>query len=128
MMESVCGGRIDPRLVKQVNSSGRGSSGNPASKYFKGTRLDYPNAESTKASKKYVKAMKQLDDILPANSQFNKLFLDLLRKIFLYDPSKRITAKEALKHPWFKESAIDDGTEAAKIRIEQDREKNHVYY
>jgi dual-specificity kinase len=32
MMESVCGGRIDPKLVKQVNSSGRGSSGNPASK------------------------------------------------------------------------------------------------
>ncbi|KAI9766892.1 MAG: dual specificity protein kinase kns1 [Geoglossum simile] len=128
MMESVCGGRIDSKLVKQVNSSGRGSSGNPASKYFKSTRLDYPNVESTKASKKYVKAMKQLDDIIPANSQFNKLFLDLLRKIFLYDPSRRITAKEALKHSWFKESAIDDGTEAAKIRIEQDREKNHVYY
>jgi dual-specificity kinase len=32
MMESVCGGRVDPKLVKQVNQSGRGSSGNPASK------------------------------------------------------------------------------------------------
>ncbi|KAH0541978.1 hypothetical protein FGG08_003610 [Glutinoglossum americanum] len=121
MMESVCGGRIDPKLVKQVNQGGRGSSGNLAAKYFKSTRLDYPNPESTKASKKYVKAMKQFD--------FNKLFLDLLRKIFFYDPSKRITAKEALKHSWFKESVIDDGTEAAKIRIEQDREKTHnVYY
>lgn len=29
--------------------------------------------------------------------------LDLLSKMLYYDPSKRITATEALKHPWFKE-------------------------
>lgn len=29
--------------------------------------------------------------------------LDLLAKMLYYDPSKRITATEALKHPWFKE-------------------------
>ena len=51
---------------------------------------------------------------------FNKMFLDLLRKIFVYDPNKRVTAKEALKHPWFKESLIDDGTEAARLRRERD--------
>jgi dual-specificity kinase len=43
----------------------------------------------------------------------------LLRKIFVYDPKQRITAKEALKHPWFKESLIDDGTEAIRIREER---------
>jgi len=43
--------------------------------------------------------------------------LDLLEKIFVYDPAERITAKQALQHPWFKEAATpDDGTEAAKIR------------
>jgi dual-specificity kinase len=48
---------------------------------------------------------------------FHKQFLDLLRKIFIYDPAKRITAKQALQHPWFREMPIpDDGTEAAKIR------------
>lgn len=45
--------------------------------------------------------------------------LDLLRKIFVYDPKQRITAKQALKHPWFKESLVDDGTEAIRIRDER---------
>jgi len=48
--------------------------------------------------------------------------LDLLKKIFVYDPARRITAKEALQHPWFKEPAQpDDGTEAAKIRADRMR-------
>jgi len=33
----------------------------------------------------------------------------------VYDPKARITAKQALKHPWFKETIIDDGTEALRI-------------
>lgn len=39
----------------------------------------------------------------------------------MYDPKKRITAKEALQHPWFKESLMDDGTEAHKIRLEREK-------
>jgi len=39
-----------------------------------------------------------------------------LRRIFQYDPKSRITAKQALKHPWFKETITDDGTEASKLR------------
>jgi dual-specificity kinase len=46
-------------------------------------------------------------------------FLDLLKKIFVYDPDARITAKEALQHPWFKEVIHDDGTEAARIFSEK---------
>ena len=46
--------------------------------------------------------------------------MDLLRKIFVYDPADRITAKQALQHAWFKEAATpDDGTEAAKIRAQR---------
>jgi dual-specificity kinase len=49
-----------------------------------------------------------------------KNFRDLLKKIFIYDPAQRITAKDALNHEWFKEMAYnDDGTEAAKIRLER---------
>lgn len=60
-------------------------------------------------------------DIIPQQPQgypneFNKQFLDLLKKIFVYNPAKRITAKQALKHPWFKQTLEDDGTEALKIR------------
>jgi serine/threonine protein kinase len=59
-------------------------------------------------------------DIIPATNTFNKQFLDLLRRIFVYDPRARITAKNALKHPWFLETLIDDGTEAARIRRERE--------
>lgn len=57
----------------------------------------------------------------------------MLRKIFVYDPARRITAKEALNHAWFKELAQpDDGTEAAKIKAEHERRdlesrKNALY-
>lgn len=59
-------------------------------------------------------------DIIPNNTPFLKNFRDLLKKIFVYDPAHRITAKQALQHPWFKETAHpDDGTEAAKIKMER---------
>lgn len=59
-------------------------------------------------------------DVIPQSNTFLKNFRDLLKKIFVYDPSQRITAKEALNHEWFKEMAYnDDGTEAAKIRLER---------
>jgi dual-specificity kinase len=136
MMDPVCGGRIDPRIVKQVTANTRGSNANAAAKFFVKTRLDYPNSETSKASKKYVKGMKALhvsfpfravsiqqltcsQEFIPSNTKFNKEFLDLLRKIFVYDPKARITAKQALKHPWFKETLVDDGTEAIRIREER---------
>jgi len=50
------------------------------------------------------------------------MFLDLLRRIFVYDPKKRITALQALQHPWFKEHFEDDGTEAQKIRNEREKQ------
>lgn len=58
--------------------------------------------------------------MIPPGTTFLKNFRDLLRKIFVYDPAQRITAKQALNHEWFKEVACnDDGTEAAKIRLER---------
>lgn len=59
-------------------------------------------------------------DIIPDNNRFSRNFLDLLRRIFVYDPEHRITAHQALQHPWFKEAAVpDDGTEATKIRLQR---------
>lgn len=62
-------------------------------------------------------------DIVPANNEFNTLFLDLLRRIFVYNPRKRITAAQALQHPWFRELLQDDGTEALKIRKANERKR-----
>ncbi|KAI9932277.1 hypothetical protein ASPWEDRAFT_739451 [Aspergillus wentii DTO 134E9] len=115
MMEAVIGQRIDTRLVRQVMQGGRTGSTNQSAKYFNRNKLDYPNEETTRPSRKYVRAMKQLSEFIPVNTTFHRLFLDLLRQIFVYDPKQRITAKQALKHPWFKESLIDDGTEALRI-------------
>ncbi|KAI5924970.1 kinase-like domain-containing protein [Camillea tinctor] len=126
MMENVCDSRIDTHLVQAVNRLATRSGGNPASKYFKRLKLDYPTPETTRASRRFVRNMKRLCDIIPATSTFLRSFLDLLQKIFVYDPAKRITARQALEHPWFREPAIpDDGTEAAKIRLERMREHDY---
>ncbi|KAI1175844.1 kinase-like domain-containing protein [Nemania sp. FL0916] len=126
MMENVCDCRIDTHLVQMVNKSASRNSSNSPAKYFKRLKLDYPTAETTKASRRFVRNMKRLSDIIPATSPFLKLFLDLLQKIFVYDPAKRITARQALAHPWFREAAIpDDGTEALKIRLERMRDSDY---
>ncbi|CEN62590.1 Putative Protein kinase lkh1 [Aspergillus calidoustus] len=122
MMEAVIGEKIDPKLVRQVMSGGRNGNQNQAAKYFLRNKLEYPNEETTRASRKYVKAMKKLTEFMPTNTKFYRLFLDLLQRIFVYDPKQRITAKDALKHPWFKESLTDDGTEA--LRIGQQLQRN----
>ncbi len=78
MMEAVVDARIDVSLVQQVNRMTR-NGGNPASKcvhpgplwceqrgltrefrYFKRSKLDYPTTETTRASRRFVKAMKRL--------------------------------------------------------------------
>lgn len=120
MMQQVVGSKVDVRIVRQAINR----TNSPAAKFFKGTRIDYPNQETTRASKKYVQCMKKLDDVIPQTNNFHKQFLDLLKKIFIYDASKRITAKEALRHPWFKETQNDEGAEAARIRMEKEAAKS----
>jgi dual-specificity kinase len=76
-------------------------------------------------------ALTSFQDIIPPVTDFNRQFLDLLQRIFVYDPKKRLTAKEALKHPWFKESIQDDGTEATRIKNDRERralEKQRARY
>lgn len=72
--------------------------------------------------------LKPTKEIIPSTNDFNKQFLDLLQKIFVYDPKNRIGAKQALRHPWFKQSLVDDGSEAARIkrsRVEGRPEPQH---
>jgi serine/threonine protein kinase len=40
----------------------------------------------------------------PIRNEDAKLFTDLLRKIFNYDHTKRITASQVLEHPWIRET------------------------
>ncbi|CZT23914.1 related to LAMMER kinase-like protein [Ramularia collo-cygni] len=121
MMEAVTGNPIDRAIIREVNRVGKRNDRTSAARFFKGGQLQYPMPDTPRQSRKFVRGMKRLDEIIPQNNAFNKLFLDLLRRIFVYDPKKRITAREALKHPWFSELVEDDGTEATRIRLERER-------
>ncbi|RKP31064.1 kinase-like protein [Metschnikowia bicuspidata] len=44
------------------------------------------------------------------NFTFWWFFIDLLRKLFVVNPANRITALEALEHPWFNLGSEDEGT------------------
>lgn len=121
MMEAVTGQPIDRSMIREVNRINKRGDRNSAARFFKNGHLAYPLPDTPRQSRKYVRGMKRLEEIIPPTNNFNKSFLDLLRKIFVYDPKKRITAREALKHPWFNELVEDDGTEAARIKIERER-------
>lgn len=116
------GKSIDKSIIREVNRTAKRGDRNSAARFFKNGQLSYPQTETSRQSKKFVRGMKRLEETIPPSNNFNKLFLDLLRRIFVYDPKKRITAREALKHPWFDELVEDDGTEAARIRVERERQ------
>lgn len=42
-----------------------------------------------------------LNEKLMNRRTFDKTGLDLLQRMFIYDPAKRISAKVAIKHPYF---------------------------
>lgn len=55
-------------------------------------------------------ASKNVDGDIDKNVfTFWYLFVDLCRKMFEFDPTKRITAKEAIKHEWFNIGILDEG-------------------
>ncbi|KAG4306076.1 hypothetical protein PORY_000064 [Pneumocystis oryctolagi] len=100
MMETICG-KLEPKLIRQSSKT--------AQKYFRHSgRLDYPNKDTSPSSRRFVKAMRPLVELIPSTTVLNIHFLDLLRKIFTYDPNKRITAREALSHPYFFTPATQD--------------------
>ncbi|KAK9453716.1 kinase-like domain-containing protein [Dipodascopsis uninucleata] len=105
MMEAVVGQPLDRSITKSL--------GRQAQKYFlKNGKLDYPNSQTTKTSRKYVRAVKPLDQIIGYEDSFHREFLNLLKRIFVYEPSERITAREALEHPWFQQIYIDEGSDS----------------
>ncbi|OAA81796.1 Protein kinase-like domain protein [Akanthomyces lecanii RCEF 1005] len=118
MMEAVCGRPIDRALVQRANKAFKTAKPGTLN-YFKRLKLEYPITETTRASRRFVNNMKKLEEIIPPTNPFLSNFLDLLHKMFAFDPNSRITAREALQHGWFQEGTRDDGTEAARLHAER---------
>ncbi|TPX51857.1 hypothetical protein SeLEV6574_g00046 [Synchytrium endobioticum] len=94
MMEQTLG-KFHPDFIAKVPHS---------YKYFKNGKLDWPNQDVNKSSRAFVRKLSPLDvTIKPISIPAYKHFLDLVQRMLIYDPCRRITAKEALQHPFFTE-------------------------
>ncbi|KAF8666655.1 dolichol kinase [Rhizoctonia solani] len=96
MMEKVMG-KMPERLCKQ------GQRYKP--EFFTTTKgavkLNFPNRGVSAQSKKEVKEVKSLHQIIPNTDIINQDFLDLVQRLLNPDPNTRITVREALKHRYF---------------------------
>ncbi|KAH7106580.1 kinase-like domain-containing protein [Auriculariales sp. MPI-PUGE-AT-0066] len=93
MMEQVMG-KMPDRFAKSGHRS--------KAEFFKettiGVRVAWPPVKATKQSKKEVKATRSLDQVVPPLDLINRHFLDMVRKLLMFDPQQRLTVREALTH------------------------------
>ncbi|WWC92319.1 uncharacterized protein L201_007273 [Kwoniella dendrophila CBS 6074] len=94
MMEVVMG-KFSARMIE------KGRYKKP--EFFRGSKIDFPNATVSKASKKYVKGMRNLKDIIAPTTKHQNLFLDLCVRLLEHDPDVRIKVQDALRHPYLTE-------------------------
>ncbi|KAI8908851.1 kinase-like domain-containing protein [Powellomyces hirtus] len=90
MMEAVLG-PIPPHLTTTTT----------AAKYFENGLLQYPRPDTTRQSRKSVSKTKALRDIIAPKDELAEHLLDLVHRMLRYDPAERITARDALGHPYF---------------------------
>ncbi|XP_057736996.1 serine/threonine-protein kinase AFC3 [Arachis stenosperma] len=97
MMERVLG----PIPEHMVRRSTRG-----AEKYFRrGARLNWPEGAVSRESIRAVKKLDLLEDIVSSRVDSSRSSLtDLLHGLLTYDPNERLTARQALDHPFFRNS------------------------
>jgi serine/threonine protein kinase len=96
---------LDDRIPSNWVRSGKDSKNNTVSDHFeskergsKSLALKW-HRDASSDSKKRVRALKCLKDIVADKE--HSLFLDFIKKVLQVDPEKRITANDALDHPYF---------------------------
>ncbi|KAL7753203.1 serine threonine protein kinase CMGC group [Sorochytrium milnesiophthora] len=96
MMETILG-PLPEHMVQLASKN--------AAKYFgSDMRLAWPQGDTKRDSKAFVRSLKTLKEIIrPARtaSNLSVQFYDLVRLLLTFDPMQRISAREALAHPFF---------------------------
>ncbi|KAG0735570.1 hypothetical protein G6F57_013657 [Rhizopus arrhizus] len=92
MMESVLG-PIPTHMIHNASKE--------AKNWFINNKLKYPPSSTRQSRRLLVNGLKPLDQIVPPITTYNMHLNDLLKKILVYEPSARISAREALRHPFF---------------------------
>jgi len=95
MMEQVMG-----RMPDKFARAGARSK----AEFFKeaptGPRVAWPNSKASKQSRKEVKATKPIGDVIQSFDVVNRQFVDLVRKLLIFDPTQRLTVRDAMGHPY----------------------------
>ncbi|GLT36658.1 hypothetical protein SLA2020_110210 [Shorea laevis] len=93
MMERVLG-PLPQHMLKRVDRH--------AEKYVKRGRLDWPEGAASRESIKAVQKLPRLQNLVMQHVDHSAGdLIDLLQGLFRYDPSTRLTARQALRHPFF---------------------------
>ncbi|XP_073007867.1 serine/threonine-protein kinase AFC3 isoform X2 [Typha latifolia] len=95
MMERVLG-PLPEHMIRKASSS--------ALKYFRrGTRLNWPEGAVSRESIRAVRKLDRLKDLVSRHvSHSSGSLADLIHGLLRFEPSERLTAREALNHPFFK--------------------------
>ncbi|XP_057827876.2 serine/threonine-protein kinase AFC2 isoform X3 [Cryptomeria japonica] len=101
MMERVLG-PLPRHMLKKADSR--------SAKYFRhGTRLDWPEAAASRDSIRAVRKLQKLGNLIMQHVDHSGgLLIDLLKNLLKFEPSERLTAREALRHPFFGKSSRKD--------------------
>ncbi|PKA65698.1 Serine/threonine-protein kinase AFC2 [Apostasia shenzhenica] len=93
MMERVLG-PIPLHMIKRADRH--------ADKYFRRSRLNWPSGSSTRESVSAVHKLPSLQNLVMKHVDHSAgELINLLKGLLEYDPSERLTAREALRHPFF---------------------------
>ncbi|KAL3844145.1 hypothetical protein ACJIZ3_001548 [Penstemon smallii] len=96
MMERVLG-PLSEHMIRRANRN--------AGKYFRRSRLNWPEGAVSRES---IRAVRKLDELKLLVSRHvdssRSSLVNLLHSLLKFEPSARLTAREALEHPFFKDS------------------------
>ncbi|RDX58215.1 Serine/threonine-protein kinase AFC2, partial [Mucuna pruriens] len=101
MMERVLG-PLPQHMLKRVDVIVVHMSSRPAEKYVRRGRLDWPEGATSRESIKAVMKLPRLQNLIMQHVDHSAGdLIQLLQGLLRYDPSERLTAKEALRHSFF---------------------------